>query len=883
MNLRNLKNYSIGLDLGTGSVGWSVTDETGALARFKGKPTWGSRVFPSAETAADTRIHRGQRRRYSRRRQRLNLLQGFFAEEIHTTDPDFFIRLNQARLWAEDRADDCKGYQWPLFNGSDFTEVDYYKRFPTIYHLRSWLMEADEKVDIRLIYLAFHNIIKHRGNFLHQDNPKLSAKTANMAAATEALCSALEAWCEQNDRECTCKKSAIKALFEDDTKRRREKQEDLVPLLGLGKDDKPVATALAKAVFGYKVEFALIFFIEPEESSFYLSDDEKVEAFAARCPDEGMELFEALLATYSSYVLMGILKGADGETLSSCKVREYQRYGEDLALLKGLVKQYAPDSYTSFFRGEFYENYHEYDPKKAQGYTKYNLGTGKVSYEDFLKEIPKLFEGTEAECDARYVRMQAAMEDHVFLRRLKTGDNGVIPYQLHLEEMDAIIAKQAQYYPFLAQDRAKIESLVTFRIPYYVGPLTTTNAAKAADGSLRFAWSVRQAGQENATIFPWNWEEVIDKDASAEAFIKRMTGLCTYLQGEPVLPRCSLVYEMFCVLNELNGAKWTQDGDAFNRFDAADRLALVDELFKKRKTVSYAAIQTWLERHNRLSPKVSGAQGETGFESKLNSYIDFCQILEVEELSDADVVMAEEIIGWNTLFEDRKILKRKIQQAYGERLSDAQIKKMCNKRYVGWGKLSQKLLTGLTSNTDNGPKSIMDLLVEGDVNGTKRIGRALNLMEILHDDQLEFRQLIAEHNDAYAEGKGGLSVDDLQGSPALRRSITQALRIVKEIVDIAGNPPASIFIEVTREEDEKNKGKRTRRRYSQLSDALEAFKKEDPHIIREFKDIKPAELDERLTLYFMQRGKCMYSGASLDIRRLSGPITRSTILFPRRT
>ncbi|MEF9924951.1 MAG: hypothetical protein RR757_00305, partial [Raoultibacter sp.] len=91
MNLRNLKNYSIGLDLGTGSVGWSVTDETGALARFKGKPTWGSRVFSSAETAAKTRKQRGQRRRYSRRRQRLNLLQGFFAEEIHTTDPDFFI------------------------------------------------------------------------------------------------------------------------------------------------------------------------------------------------------------------------------------------------------------------------------------------------------------------------------------------------------------------------------------------------------------------------------------------------------------------------------------------------------------------------------------------------------------------------------------------------------------------------------------------------------------------------------------------------------------------------------------------------------------------------------------------------------------------------
>lgn len=42
MNLRNVAkegiNYSIGLDLGTGSVGWAVTDEQGELFSFKGKP-----------------------------------------------------------------------------------------------------------------------------------------------------------------------------------------------------------------------------------------------------------------------------------------------------------------------------------------------------------------------------------------------------------------------------------------------------------------------------------------------------------------------------------------------------------------------------------------------------------------------------------------------------------------------------------------------------------------------------------------------------------------------------------------------------------------------------------------------------------------------------
>lgn len=41
-NLRNYKgDYNIGLDMGTGSVGWAVTDSEGKLLHFKKQPTWG--------------------------------------------------------------------------------------------------------------------------------------------------------------------------------------------------------------------------------------------------------------------------------------------------------------------------------------------------------------------------------------------------------------------------------------------------------------------------------------------------------------------------------------------------------------------------------------------------------------------------------------------------------------------------------------------------------------------------------------------------------------------------------------------------------------------------------------------------------------------------
>lgn len=871
-NLRKAENYNIGLDIGTGSVGWAVTDENGELYYFKKKPTWGSRLFPNADPASIARGPRGQRRRYDRRRQRLDLLQGFFAEEMGLVDPEFFIRLRQARLLPEDREEGHRDYRWPLFNGKDFTEQDYYKKYPTIYHLRKWLMETGEKADIRLIYLAFHNIVKTRGNFLHQDNPGLSAKNANMGESVKRLCDAVEVWCEERDLKHDCKWAEMQFVLEDVSLGRKEKQEKLYPLLGFGADRKKTAQAIAGAVLGYQVDFGLIFAIEGDAVKFKLDNDEKVEEFYSTCPDDGVELYEAIQAVYSSYILSGILKGGNGQTISCCKVAEYDRYGEDLSQLKALVREYAPSLYDEFFRGPHYEDSRwkkDYDPAKVKGYTLYNLGTSKLSYENFAKEVEKLFKGTGAQSDDRYVAMMDSFKEGVFLRRLKTSDNGSIPYQLHLEEMRAIIENQGKHYPFLLEQREKIESLVTFRIPYYVGPLMTKNARRThdkSDGEMRFAWSERKEGQEKTRVYPWNWEDVIDKDKSAENFIRRMTGTCTYLQGEPVLPRCSLLYEKFCVLNELNGARWTQDGDKKPRFDADDRIGIFEDLFK-RGSVTYKKVEDWLEQHGRSHPHVSGGQGETKFESRLSSHLFFCKTLGVDDIDGELACMVEELILWNTLFEDRDILRDKIVKKYGDRLTDEQIKKICKKRFSGWGRLSKKLLCELKADTSVGSKSIMDILVEGNPEG-KHVGSAMILMEILHDKHFAFDRLIDEENLKRADSEGGLSIDDLPGSPALRRSVNQALRIVEEIVGIAGKPPANIFIEVTRDDDEKKKGKRTARRYDGLKEALQALKDEGAAVLSELKGLKPDQLDTRLSLYFMQNGKSLYSGKPLDIRRV---------------
>ena len=889
MNLRKFRDksfegsYSIGLDMGTGSVGWAVVDENGKLLHFKKQPTWGSRLFDSAQPASEARVHRGQRRRYVRRRWRLDLLQGLFKEEMDKVDPEFFTRLNMSRLVEGD----------PIFNGSDFTVDDYYKRFPTIYHLRKWLMETDEKADLRLVYLAVHNIVKHRGNFLRQDEKNLKSENANPKQAATAFFSALRAWCDGLDMEKPANKDAqlAKILANEQKLNRSSLAQEIQPLVVVpGSDDaeidpKKAAKAFANAMVGLAAEFKDIFGeLTCEKTKISLGNEEDLEALREACPDDGMELLDALCGVYSAYVLQGLLSYAPGESISANMIAKYNQYAADLATLKSLVRDYcAKDAYESFFRGD---TYHELDPDdpskdysydKAQGYTAYNLH--KLDYDEFKKEIEKLLKGTGSQNDERYVDMMARFDRQQFLRRLKTSDNGAIYYQLHLEELKAIIENQGRFYPFLKDDAEKLTSLVSFRIPYYVGPLTDRNARTDAHGNKRFQWSERKPGMEDAVITPWNWDQVIDKNKSAENFIMRMTGDCTYLAGKKALPKCSLLYEEFCVLNELNGVRWSGDNDKWFRFNKKQREGIIRDLFHKHKTVKYDAIANWLVREGYANnAHVKGGQGVSALESKLSSWFFFAKdVLHVDDIVPGTKLYddVETIILWNTLFEDRGILKEKLETEFGPAgsglLDAAQIKAICKKRFTGWGRLSREFLTGIKVNAANGRRiSIMDVLRDGNPNSTRHVGETMVMMEALHDEDLGFQKAIdAMNRSYYAENDKLLGVNDLPGSPAIRRSLNQAIRIVDEIVGIAGRAPANVFIEVTRDEDEKKKGKRTRRRYDQLKDALEAFKKEDPGIWEEFKATSPADLDERLTLYFMQRGKCLYSGQPIDINQLS--------------
>lgn len=177
MSQENQKYY-IGLDCGTSSVGWAVTDDKYNLLCANGKvkkegktktkkrALWGVRLFDEADTAAERRTFRSSRRRSRRAKDRLKLLRLLFRDEMLKVDPEFYKRLHESFYYEEDKHLRNNSRN-TLFNDKNFTDKDFHKKYPTIWHLRQAIIGAapDEHFDLRLYFLAIQHILKHRGHF----------------------------------------------------------------------------------------------------------------------------------------------------------------------------------------------------------------------------------------------------------------------------------------------------------------------------------------------------------------------------------------------------------------------------------------------------------------------------------------------------------------------------------------------------------------------------------------------------------------------------------------------------------------------------------------------------------------------------------------------
>lgn len=830
-----MKKYYLGLDIGTDSVGFAVTDENYNLIRKGKKDLWGIRLFDDAKTAVERRVNRANRRRLSRRKERLELLKTLFDNEINKIDDGFFLRLQESMYHFDDKTE----IQYnSLFNDENLTDKDFFKNYKTIYHLRSALIKG-EVDDVRMLYLGISHILKTRGHFLF-DGIEFSEihKFDNIYNQFNDLITEYYQFLQLNITDVNKFEEILKNSSFGITAKDKEitkltgkltaSQKHLVKLLIGG--SCTVGKLFEESIFDEEIGNKKICFkkgfdeVYPELQS-YLGDD--------------IELIDHAKAIYDWAILTDILNG--NYYLSDAKVADYETHQKDLKLFKELVKKYIPEEfYDIFTSNNTANNYSAYvGSTKINGKKAVMEVKTSVSTEDFCAFVFKKIANLTI-TESKYQDIILKIQNNNFLQKQRVKDNSVIPMQVHKAELLAILENNKNKFQFLSDSDGKytvaekIKMIFEYRIPYYVGPLNKNSA---------FAWIERMS---NEKITPWNFSEVVNVSQSAENFITRMTNDCTYVKNAHVLPKSSILYSKFMVLNEINNLK-------INGEDISLELkqGIYNELFLMQNKVTRKQVISFIKRKTGVDAEITGIDGD--FKSNMKSYLDFKTIF-----GEFDENMADDIIKWITLFsEDKKMLKAKITSAY--KVDDNKLNRVSSLKYSGFGKLSKEFLTDVLAPDQNTGEAISIITALYETN--------MNLMQLLSNEN-GFKSLLDGMNNT--DEKKDITYKDIENlycSPSVKKSIWQSVLIVKEIEKIMGNQPTKLFVETTRGPGDK--GKVTKSRHKTMMELYKSIKKDYAELYSSLEKSSDNELRiKKVFLYYSQLGRCAYTGKIIDLNDL---------------
>lgn len=873
------EKINIGLDIGTNSVGWAVTDDKYKIKRFKGNLMWGVHLFDEAKQASERRVFRTARRRLDRKKQRITLLQEFFAKDILEVDKDFFFRLKESALLPEDSEHRSGNI---FFDDEDYTDKEYFKEYPTIHHLICELMNDPSYHDVRLVYYACAFILTHRGHFLFPVRKDDIESVRDFVPIYDAFYSNLEGLCEcvpfDKNAEAFKKILNMRGSIGNRVSAFNE-------LLFGGKapktiDDCPLRfDLLIKLISGGTLKLSDLFgseaYKELDNDSVCIKTadfTDKLESLCGQIDETHYDLIASVKSLYEWSLLNDILSShgdsadSDNIMISDAKVRIYEEHKNDLKLLKYYIKKYLTrKDYDEIFRNaDNKSNYaaYVYNTKNVpENKVSSNFRTAKEhkSQPDFCKFVSDYLEKIVPDENDRegFEKLKTKCAEQKLCPKQVTTDNRVIPYQLYYAELKKILENASGYLPFLNEKDEygtvadKILKIMEFRIPYYAGPLVNSEKSK-------FAWLERKS-EAAGKIYPWNFDDMVDKDKTEERFIRRMTCKCTYLAGEDVLPKYSLLNCKFNVLNEINSIK-------INGEPISPQLKqrLFEDKFRNSKArVTKKSIAEYFRTIGAYSGDIVVSGVDDNIKSTLRSYHDFKRYIESGKLTEAD---AERIIERITATTDIRRLKKWLKQF--KDLTAEDIKAISKFKYNDYGRLSRKLLEQLISVDEKTgevicEKNIITMLWETNE----------NLMKLLSSNYGYSVSVEAHNREFYGKPENVKGLDerlkDMYIPSAVRRSVTRTLDVVKELKATLKRSPDRIFIEMARGDGGTPKGKRTKSRREMISALLDGVKDNVDELKRHLEGCDDGKLrSEKYYLYFTQLGRSMYSGKPISFEDL---------------
>lgn len=373
------------------------------------------------------------------------------------------------------------------------------------------------------------------------------------------------------------------------------------------------------------------------------------------------------------------------------------------------------------------------------------------------------------------------------------------PNGLYVKEARAILLKQQEFNPKITDDFIEVcESIISARIPYFIGPLNENakNAwlTKTGDFKYSYAYSMKHGAPVN-------------EHASIRAWKERMISRCSYLPDKYALPKGSFVAETFSIVNELNILKAADENEDTYYLSREDKIRVFDQLFLKGGKVKSEDVS------KLLNLKSFGTRKNTDQKRTLNnSYTLYPQISRLipelklnsitELFTEPDKInRLEEIILSINLYDEEKTKRDYfINEMKMEESTAAKLAKLKSASFYSF---SKEFI--MEQSMDPNGNSLMELLFED--NSSRFVNEQMTRISNAVDENGVYYDFSANKYEKKLRENGGkldiqLLIED--GKPVIPisrpviRALNETMKVYTELVKVYG-VPKRVVIETARD------------------------------------------------------------------------------------
>lgn len=377
--------------------------------------------------------------------------------------------------------------------------------------------------------------------------------------------------------------------------------------------------------------------------------------------------------------------------------------------------------------------------------------------------------------------------------------NNSYPNGLYVKEVSAILNNQKQFYPEITNDFIEIcSSIVSAKIPYYIGPLGKNAKNRWTDkkGKVKYSYdyTIKHFGND-----------VINQFDSIRNWKENMVSHCTYLPDEVALPKGSLLGEIFSILNELNNFNCEDKNGNDYYLTREDKIKVLDELFMKRDNVTLKDVEDLLNLGKYYSQK-----GKTlKFNNKITVYkqiYNLCPELRLDSLIDIfkekdKLEKIESIILDINLFDEGKLKEDYFKESFNDEVA----KKLSLIKSKGFYSFSRKFIFDTPMNTEG--ESMMDILFN-DNSDAQRNNQQVIVSNACDKDGNKIDFLANKYEKIIKDNNNELTIDLIidKGKPLIPisrpvvRALNEAFKVYNGYLKIYG-VPERVVVETAKGKD----------------------------------------------------------------------------------